>query len=293
MWLLSPLLSPALSCGKQMWEGPSQPHIPRTERDLGSWSLPSPFLCTTFLQKVLLIWAHLAVPCHSTPLTLLHHPRASELGSLFPPWLLAPPYSVKRYHWNLSHLMASFSVFIIFLWIPDERNSQGRFLPTVVSDGFVSTMAGKHGRSSSVSGSNRRWRLRHISVNKQAEKDKSEPAPSDLLPPLRLPPNLYSLQNSATSWGLCAQDASLWGKFSVLNHDDWGALINSVQICNKIRMSSLHLGLLCVTWLCLLFGLSLQSLRPAQVFTKLGLIYLLLLLSPHFSMFNWLYGFQD
>lgn len=290
MWLLSPLLSPALSCGKQMWEGPSQPHIPRTERDLGSWSLPSPFLCTTCLQKVLLIWAHLAVSFDST-----HSPASSQ--SFWTGLLLTSLAACSSIFWNLSHLMASSSVFITFLWIPDERNSQGRFLPTMVSDGFVSTMAGKHGRSSSVSGSSRRWRLRHISVNRQAEKDKSEPpkacpqwSTSATQAP---PPNLYSLQNSATSWGLCAQDASLWGKFSVLNHDDWGALINSVQVCNKIRMSSLHLGLLCVTWLCLLFGLSLQSLRPAQVFTKLGLIYLLLLLFPHFSMFNWLYGFQD
>lgn len=35
----------------------------------------------------------LAIRLHST---LLHHPRASELGSLLLPWLLAPPYSVKK-----------------------------------------------------------------------------------------------------------------------------------------------------------------------------------------------------
>lgn len=168
MWLLSPLLSPALSCGKQMWEGPSQPHIPRTERDLGSWSLPSPFLCTTCLQKVLLIWAHLAVSLDST-----HSPASSQ--SFWTGLLLTSLAACSSIFWNLSHLMASSSVFITFLWIPDERNSQGRFLPSMVSDGFVSTMAGKHGRSSSVSDSSRRWRLRHISVNRQAEKDKSEP----------------------------------------------------------------------------------------------------------------------
>lgn len=178
-----------------------------------------------------------------------------------------------------------------FLWIPDKRSSQGRrLLPTVVSEGLVSTMAGKHGRSSSVGGSSRKWRLPHVSVNEQAEKDRSESSKACPQRPTSTiqasPPSIYSLQNSATSWGLCAQDAILWGTISVSNHDDWGILINSVQICNKIQTSSLHPGLLRVTWPCLLFGLSLHSLRAVQVFIKLVLIYLLLLLSPHFSMFN-------
>lgn len=131
---------------------------------------------------------------------------------------------------------------------------------------------------------------------RKTDQNLQRPAPSDLLPPFRLLlPNypsdssegsIYSLQNSATSWGLCEQDAILWGTISVSNYDDWGILINSVQICNKIQTSSLHLGLLRVTWPCFLFGLSLHSLRAAQVFIKLVLIYLLLLLSPHFSMFN-------
>lgn len=176
---------------------------------------------------------------------LLNWAPSYFLGCLFLHILL------KRYYWKVNHLMASSSVLITFLWIPDKRSSQGRFLPTVVSEGFVSTMARKHGRSSSVDGSSRRWRLPHVSVNKQAGKDRSEPSkacPQWSTSAIQAsPPSFYSLQNSATSWGLCAQDAILWGKFSVSNHDDWGTLITSVQICNKIQMSSLHLGLLCVT----------------------------------------------
>lgn len=200
-----------------MWGGPSQPHIPGAERELGSWSLPDPSLCLTIFRKSCwfgLTMLSLAMVHHGTT---RHSPASSSQsfwpwGSLLFPQLLASSYSIKKMLLKHNHLMAFLQCinhFPVDTWQKGTSREQVSF-----SSGFrriVSVVAGKHGRSSSVGGRSVWWRLPHITVNKQAEEGTRPSKAWPQWPTSAIqasPPQLYSLQNSATSWGLCANPPS-------------------------------------------------------------------------------------
>lgn len=69
------------------------------------------FSVSHYLQKILLVWAHHAVPCHGTPrhdtaLSCIIISELLTLGSLLFPQLLASSYSIKKMLLKHNHLMA-------------------------------------------------------------------------------------------------------------------------------------------------------------------------------------------